>query len=76
MSRCADCLTDWHTTYLERASLMQPLLHFLRTHADAGTRLTEWARSIPSDFTEKEHDRAWRARTLQAVNQLNEVIHG
>jgi hypothetical protein len=71
-----DCLSEWHTTYLERASLMQDLRQFLRTHDDAGTRLTEWMRSIPPDFTEAEHDRAWRARTLQAINQLNEVIHG
>lgn len=58
---------SWHTTELERTALANELMQFLRTHNDAGWRLTEWMRSVAPDHTEEEHDRAWRARTLQSV---------
>ncbi len=58
---------SWHTTELERAALTQELIRFLRTHDDAGTRLADWMRSVPPDHTEEQHERAWRARTLQSV---------
>ena len=57
----------WHTTLLERDSLQRELLRFLRTHDDAGWRLTEWMRSVPEDHTEEQHEHDWRARTLQGV---------